>query len=323
MNNRDIKEIQKDCKKIKRIVYSTRVGSVKEIAEKTGLTEERIKDSLEQFPKLEYKIDKLLSKRKNEGEEKKDKKKESSLKNVVTYVLDASFTGIKGFGEKLRDIFEIGSKIILTSITIKELDKLQKLSDSQGIDARFILALAAENPEQFDTILIDESLETPDDCIIKYCADNKESVILLTCDKVMALKARMYQVNTEYFKKDLRKIGYVNSKSKLSTLEVAKRKGDKLVISKFNTHNCSIKVISNNREYTEGIVELKLNDEVYVVAKKADYITFAHYVVISLFDRNNVILKYSCRIHNNKQIKKLPEIDYRRFVNEFKIRRDL
>lgn len=95
-----------------------------------------------------------------------------------------------------------------------------------------IIKNTAENLNSFETVLINETLDTPDDCIIKYCADHKESVTLLTSDKTMALKARMYSVQVHYFKQTT---PTVNSKalsptnSKVMTLLSANRIGNKLL----------------------------------------------------------------------------------------------
>ena len=62
-------------------------------------------------------------------------------------------------------------------------------------------------------------------CIVKYCAEHKEQVILMTADKTMALKARMYGVKTKYLKQI----------DNVCTLFVAKRIKNQLCISDFNT----------------------------------------------------------------------------------------
>lgn len=151
---------------------------------------------------------------------------------------------------------------------------MQKFKDIDGNDARYILALAAENSNSFENVLIDETLDTPDDCIIKYCADNKDRVTLLTSDKTMALKARMYAVQVKYFKQTknsstntMPRINYPTN-SKIRTLIPASRIGNQLLISNFHTHNMSICVCSNGLEYTDGIKELKVGDDVFIATKR-------------------------------------------------------
>lgn len=208
---------------------------------------------------------------------------------------------------------------------------MQKFKDFDAKWARHILAIAAENNyENFYTVLIDENLENPDECIIKYCADHKNNVVLLIADKTMALKARMYGVKVRYFK---RNNSYANSNSNvqpsvnttsiINTLFVAGKIGGKLSISDFNTDHRSVKVISNGLEYTEGVCELKIGDDVYIVKKKNKYLTFAHYTMISLEARNNCKLVYSKRIYNISEIENLPKVDYKTFIRNFKCRHNL
>ena len=188
--------------------------------------------------------------------------------------------------------------------------------------------MAAENSNSFENVLIDETLDTPDDCIIKYCADNKDRVTLLTSDKTMALKARMYAVQVQYFKQTknsstntMPRINYPTN-SKIRTLIPASRIGNQLLISNFHTHNMSICVCSNGLEYTDGIKELKVGDDVFIATKKADYITFAHYRMVSLYAENNCELMYSKRFYDYSNFD-VPKAAYKSFLKDFKVRHDL
>lgn len=78
---------------------------------------------------------------------------------------------------------------------------MQQYDDADGKAAKKMLAIAAENPNTFIGVKIDEKLGKTDDCIIKYCSDNKNNVLLYTSDKEMVLNARMAGVQTEYLKK--------------------------------------------------------------------------------------------------------------------------
>ena len=236
MAKRTMNEIEKDYKKIRTVVDTTPVTSIKEIAKAVGLSESEVKTSLARHPRIECKIIAQLEKNKEALKAKKTAEKEAleaqrkaeqeanrkkaleskkkerpevahkavQLEETVDFdagfVIDASITGIEELKDVLSKLCVTKAKIILTSVTIKELEKMQKFHDVEAVDARHILAMAAENQNSFHTVLIDETLETPDDCIIKYCADHKDKVALLTSDKTMALKARMYGVQTQYFK---------------------------------------------------------------------------------------------------------------------------
>ena len=257
--------------------------------------------------------------------ETKQNCKSNKNDDVSGFVIDASITGIEKLREHLSKICSTQAKLILTSVTIKELEKMQKFKDIDGNDARYILALAAENPNSFETVLIDETLDTPDDCIIKYCADHKERVTLLTSDKTMALKARMYSAQVHYFKQttptvNSKTISYINSK--VTTLLSSNRIGNKLLISNFHTVTRSIRICSDGLEYNDGIRELKVGDDVFVSSKKPDYITFAHYRVISLYAENNCELIYSKRFYDYNDID-VPNSAYKSFIKDFKIRQNL
>lgn len=243
------------------------------------------------------------------------------------YVIDASITGLENLDDIFQNIFNNGSKIILTSITITELDKMQKYKDTNGVAARHILALAADEPEYFVPVLIDESLNTPDDCIIRYCAKNKYSLILLTSDKTMSLKARMYSVEVDYRKQphstspkpttiSVPSKKFYNQTSKLKTLLLAKKVDNKLVISECINNMQSVSVFSDGKEFNEGSVELHVGDDVYVATNKINYISFAHYKMVSLYTENNCVLIYSKRLYNLQKLDILLE-KYRDFVRSF------
>ena len=101
-------------------------------------------------------------------------------------------------------------------VSIKEIAKAVHLSESKvktslrqnprdfekNMEKIFKVVIDASitGVKDFECVVIDETLETPDDCIIKYCAGNKSNVILFTADKTMDLKARAFGVKTKFFK---------------------------------------------------------------------------------------------------------------------------
>lgn len=339
------KEIEKDCKKIKEAAKTA--VSIRDIERATNLSYVEIKTTLSKHPiilkrikeqlainKEQAKIEKQIKKEeealaKAERKSKKESKTINELEEMVPnvpkkYVIDASITGIKSLRDDISKICATESKIILTSTTIKELEKMQKFRDTDGIDARYILAIAAENSTSFETVLIDEKFGIPDDCIVHYCAENKESVILLTSDKTMALKARMYDVQVHYLKQDIvsnNKPIMKQPNSKITTLFIAKRVANKLLISTFHTYTMEICVYSNGIEYKDGVKELEIGDDVFISSKKTDYITFAHYKIISLYEENNCKLIYSRRLYDYNNID-VPKA-YKAFIKDFKVRHDL
>lgn len=325
------KEIEKDCKRLKEA--ATTATTMKDLERVTGLSYVMINTTLSKHPTIFKRIKEQLAvnkeKAKNEAMVKATKQPE-----VVTprkdddlsgFVIDASITGIENLRDILSKICLTKEKIILTSITIKELERMQNFKSIAGNDARYILALAAENYTSFETVLIEETFDTPDDCIIKYCADNKENVTLLTSDKTMALKARMYSVQVHYFKQTnymCNSKAMVPTNSKVRTLIPANRIGNKLLISSFQTNTMSICVCSNGLEYNDGIRELNIGDDVFIATKKFNYITFAHYRMISLYAENNCELIYSNRFYDYNHIN-VPKAAYKSFIKDFKCRHDL
>lgn len=343
------KEIEMDCKRLKEAAKTA--TSLKDLERETGLSYAMINTTLSKHPTIFKRIKAQLAtnlenaelelQKKKEEEDKAKKealkkteiateenKETSETKSSIGFVIDASITGIEDLRTMLSKVCQTKAKLILTSVTIKELERMQKFKDIDGNDARYILALAAENSNSFENVLIDETLDTPDDCIIKYCADNKDRVTLLTSDKTMALKARMYAVQVQYFKQTknsstntMPRINYPTN-SKIRTLIPASRIGNQLLISNFHTHNMSICVCSNGLEYTDGIKELKVGDDVFIATKKADYITFAHYRMVSLYAENNCELMYSKRFYDYGNFD-VPKAAYKSFLKDFKVRHDL
>lgn len=330
--------MKKNLKKIERIVNSTLATSLAEVAKASDLSEFYVKFLLVIHPKRKKKIMNQLTQNRKRKHKKQNvlglvDEQDFNIKPNSKFVIDAS---ICGYGKKLDDIiqkiFDSNSMIVLTSITIKELEKMQKFNDTHALYARRILRMAAKMPHHFRTVIIDESETTPDDCIIKYCADHQNEVILLTSDKTMVLKARMYDIRSYYFKHDLPRtpIEYrhssvypTQSHSNIITLFPATEINGKLVLSNFNTDRRSCMVISNDVAYTEGPRELKIGDDVFVGTKKPRYWTFAHYLVVSLNATNNCRLIFSRRIYDKNKIKSLPRADYRDFMKDFALRHDL
>lgn len=351
MAKRTQKEIEQDCKRIKEAAKTA--TSIKELEQATGLSYAMINTTLSKHPiifkRIKEQLDINLA---NREKAKSEAKKQTSpaIKGIETshvstadnfsgFVIDASISGVENIKELLLKICTTDKKIILTSITIRELENLQKSITLQGKDARYFLALAAENPKSFVSQLIDETIGIPDDCIIKYCVDNKDKFILLTSDKTMALKARMYGVEVQYFKKTNKQTNskvetsdtnanlvptstLASTNSNIRTLFPAKKIGNKLMLSDFHTDTRSIRVYSDKYLYNNGTRELKIGDNVFIASKKDDCITFAHYKMISVEATNNCELIFSRRIYDYSK-PDLPKIIYKKFFNDFLRRHDL
>ena len=351
---RTMNEIEKDYKKIRKVVETTKVHSIKEIAKLVGLSEAEVRTSLSKHPRVMAKMlatleqnrkdikphkkaeqEALKVQRKDEQEVIETQQKAEQKTLVIPkkadyelgYVIDASITGTEEFRDTIAKIRSSSAKIILTSVTIKELETMQKFKDIKAVEARHVLGLAAEYFEDFHNVLIDESLATPDDCIINYCSSNKERVVLLTSDKTMALKARMYGVKTKYMKQPTKKsvaTGFTPYVPNVTTsvignkrLKLAQFLNGKLLIKKFKSPNKNILVLSEGIEYKKGIYELKIGDDVFVASDKEEYLTLAHYKVTNIAPYNNCIMVYSSRFYSTKEIFDLPRADYKSFMKDF------
>lgn len=207
------KQILEDYDRIKEAAEIAR--NVEEIAVLTELSKIMINNTLSKYPKDKEKIkNQLKENRKREKEKqnvekvdnkKQEDKRERNKEMIEGYVIDASISGVTTIRDDLEKICKTNSKIILTSVTIYELEKMQSFFDINGNNARYILGIAAEREKTFKPVLIKENHEKADDNIIEYCAENKEHITLLTSDKTMTLKARMYGVKVHYMKHQIQK----------------------------------------------------------------------------------------------------------------------
>ena len=217
MPKRTQKQIELDCKRIQEA--AKKAISMKEIENLTGLSQSEIKTSLSKHPRILARVRNQVEKNKAESEVAPQGQKEKSKSSKMAeeqpaskvnknsdyeygFVIDTSMVEVDAVYEFLSQICATSAKIVLTSIVRQELNNMQFVKrDYKAQRARSIMAMAAERPEKFYNVLIDETLPTHDDCIVKYCAENKHRVTLLTADKNMALDAREQSVKVEFFRK--------------------------------------------------------------------------------------------------------------------------
>lgn len=246
---------------------------------------------------------------------------ERAFKPGVCFVLDASITSVKNVRALLRKFCEepdlSGFKIILTSVTIRELQMLQKGNDSDGQDARFILNQAIDHGNTYQLVEISEDESSPDNCIIKYCVEHKDDVVLLTSDKEMALNAKMKHAQVLFFKQaDDRCSG--REHGSIVSLYPVRRIGEQLFTGELQASRRSMMVISQDgSEHSRGICELHVGDDVLIASLRDDCIVFVHYKVISLNDVDNAQTVYNKRYYGTDVIDELEDERYRRFLKEF------
>ena len=329
------KQIDADIQKIKSAV--TTATSFKELESLTGLSNYKIRKSLENYPDLYKMIKRRVAQNKVKSEAKTQAKlkadevtevskaveisvagTETDIATVRKIVIDASISGTKDLRAMLENLLEKNMNFIITSTTLRELDQMQKFNDNDGSDARYILAMAVENPEKFSTVPIDESLDTPDDCIIEYCINNLSEVTLLTSDKVMGLKARMYGVDVWYLKHTITPTPPVIPVDRMRTLFPAIYQDKKLVISCFKRYHQWIRVISDDIEYNSGSVQLNVGDDVYIIADKGIQYTFSHFRITQICAEMNCELVFAKAIKKGDSLNGIPKASYRDFIMDVK-----
>lgn len=172
---------------------------------------------------------------------------ETNRKEITEYVIDASLCGRDDIPKIIENILSENKKIIITSITLEELDRLQfKSHDSISVaGARYILRIAAEDQKNmFKLQLVNRDYTLADDCIIEYCIENT-SCCLLTSDKVMALKARVFGVESIFYPFEEKTINtnivkFKTAQNNLETLPYSEFKNGKLWLNGNKINNSTI-----------------------------------------------------------------------------------
>jgi len=342
MAKRTQRQIELDCKRIQETAKTA--TSMKEIAEITGLTQSEIRTSLSKHPRISKKIQKQVEENKSAFEakivrkdiipsetkvsrtnEKRGCQNNNNSDFEMGFVIDTSMVEIDAIEALLEQIFETEAKVVLTSVVRQELNVMQGVKkDHLAYKARRMMALALQRPEKFYNALIDESFPIPDDCIVNYCVENKERVILLTADKNMALDAREKSVKVEFFRQNFKYVRTINDirvpkkgKRDVRTLNPAQRVGNKLLIMEMQGKTRDICVLSEGKESVDGIVELKIGDDVLIAAKKSNGITFAHYQMITLYGEDNCRQLFFKKILDYNEIDNFPKDFYKEFAKQF------
>lgn len=161
----------------------------------------------------------------------KDISNPKAIKDITGVVIDASISDCYSMRAELDSIVKSGQKIIITSVTLQELDHLQKRNDATGHGAIHILDFASNHPDDTEIVMIDRDYYLADDSILQYCIEHKSTVSLLTSDKIMCLKARGQGITAKYLNKT--KDGEEHSRQKpLVTTPIAKSISSPLVNEK-------------------------------------------------------------------------------------------
>lgn len=101
----------------------------------------------------------------------------------------------------------------------------------------------------------------------------------------------------------------------LTTFPYGQISDNALIISELATPVRKALVISGNREQSFGSCKLKIQDEIFICAKRDNYISFSHYCIIKEELNNNSFFIYGIKLYNRKAIKILP-FNYQRIVRK-------
>ena len=336
MEKRTQEQVESDYRKIAKIVKTSRVCTLEEIAEEAGLTKAKVRQSLIKHPVVFNRIKKILEEnRRAKGLENVTKaeivqdvkdaqkpEKEADMK----YVIDASICGVELFSTVINKCIGEGG-IILTNITVRELDNLQKGKDKDAVDARRLLAQAAKSHEGFKSIKISEVFVNPDDNIIEYCRANGKK--LITADKVMALKARAESVEVTFVEQRAYKQSFfgfkVNERMRERRVEVTpctlvstNRIGKALYITAcLNPKRCVRVFTPEGSVVKEGLTELRRGYKVFILTRKDEYITFSDYEISKESETDNAKNIFHARLYKETDIEDLPDESYKKVAREF------
>lgn len=239
--------------------------------------------------------------------------------NVSGFVIDTSICGVQDqkelFNRLIAACDKSGLKIILTTITIDELDDLQKRNVDNSSHARNILKFAVDDSFHFKAVEVDKEFKLADDCILSYCSKHKNHVALLTADKAMYLKASAMGIKTCYFYPP-------PQQNPIRTLYYTKKEGDRLLITpSFDPVTTAVRVLHDTSEYdilrSREPYELAIYDDVFIAKSKNNYIAFHHFRMTSLDDANNCEIIYHKRIYSKSDVKDLSQSNYKSFIKDF------
>lgn len=332
MGRRTNKQIEEDFEKIRQCAAWGEVKTLEDIGKKLGLSVSAVKNSLKLHPRIEKKILATLKTRAEEATQAKEakiiQKEESKPKQVKKnpigdnkstltggFVLDASTTGHGQILERLTQIFATKLQVILTSVTVRELDQLQKINDEKGMRARHILADAARNKENYVIVQIEDGQKDPDGDIIDFCVSVCDKFTLLTCDKVMALRARGRGVKAHYF--DIRESENVTvpirskpaTAQKEITFDEARQVGNKWFATAYYKEAEGKMIVLLDKDNTLATAERELHegDSIYIIKKYFGYINFCHLEVVRLGARVYCKQVFFKRLYDKQAISILPD----------------
>lgn len=298
MKKRTKEEILQDANRILKTAEISQ--SFKEITEITGLTKDQIKYSLDKSGRLE------------EVKKKIAKNKARRSKKIV---IDTSVSSNKDIIGKLENSIKNKKTFIILTLINQELKKLSGLNDFPGRNARKIMNMAIENPDNFQVVSLEKyPWESVDEKLMKFAMKN--NVILWTSDKELYLNAKANDVECVYFKSQYTNSATTGHYNGMNTLFNTRVENGKLLFDMDNLpNNKYVELIKDSYVYCSGKHELSYGDEVFVAKRKRGCILIEHFKVISNKPKANVRLVYYYKIRRPRDTKKL-ENDYVVFARD-------
>ena len=217
-------QIENDCKIIQEATRTAK--SMRELGLATGLSIQQISTTLSKHPIIFKRVKTQLDANKIKNVQNPtnsqntviiEAPKQPILGDDNYFVLDISTLWYKNLKNFICQELDNNIKFILTSVTIRELSKFQSLPNCIGNMARYILNLAVYREDSFKTVVINETYDTIDECIVQFCVANKEKVKLLTSKESMFLTSKMHSIKVQYLqKKEITNMPYTTETSHLS-----------------------------------------------------------------------------------------------------------
>ena len=337
--NRIIQE-ENDLKNI--ISYAEYSMDLIQLSQGIGRNYEYVKKLLFNNPDINKKVQKVLKTNRDNLFKKSSDYKEETIQSTE-YFLDTCFVVSLQSLSIIQKMISKNCTIVITNVLLYELHKIKKRKIKDSINANKMLTFISLNMQYFKIKYIDDIFSYQDENILKYCMENIPNVTLLTCDRLLALRAKMYGIpvhffqknpidstNTEYSSNSSDKQPVDTNISVLSenkcefkeypkSLSFIKYEKGNLVFSNFKNKIATRNVISGSITYTKGTHKLKIGDNIYSAEfwhnSNGDFIIFKHYEIISLNKAYYSKLIYSKRIDSYS-----PEINktYKTFMNKFK-----
>lgn len=226
-----------------------------------------------------------------------------------------------------EEILETHDTIVITSVTIRELDALKVKHKEIGREARKLIKRAIEEDEtrKFEYARIEEKHNCPDDNILEFC--QKNNLKLYTADQIMYLKATKFLNMNAVLVEEITERTLENQNNNHNQipndrmhLECSEYdwKNKKLTINLDDTDNQVICVWSWGKLYDCGEVELKLGDSIFECTKSETGIKFSHYRVVKISPNKNVNRITNINIESEEDLIKTSNRGYLLFINQAK-----